>query len=222
MPQVLAFLERAIPWHRIPTPGTHLISHLRSADPVREATRASDFLLTVELSLGDVTIVSHTGRAAELLDFEANQIAVTLKTPAWFDEYLAWSLGRVPKTALTCRVFIINNQNLDLKHAQLYPVETSGQVVSSVPSLSWHDRPCHEFGFQNESQGLACWSSNLAAAWLVVSPRLLLLDLQDSTDRVEFQLEFAVVKVGGARDELSAEQILDWMDEGVPWWFATR
>ena len=73
---------------------------MRSADPVREATRASDFLLTVELSLGDVTIVSHTGRAAELLDFEANQIAVTLKTPAWFDEYLAWSLGRVPKTAL--------------------------------------------------------------------------------------------------------------------------
>ena len=57
---VLSFLERGIPWHRARQGEAHLLSSLRRISPVERTMRGSDYLLTVELVLGDSLHLSRT------------------------------------------------------------------------------------------------------------------------------------------------------------------
>ena len=110
---------------------------------------------------------------------------------------------------LTCRIFIVNNQNT-LKMIQLYPLETTGKHAGSP----WAEEGVVEFEYERYAN--ASWLSNSAGAWLQVTPRLLLRS-KDLTahDRVDFEVEFDLISEQG-QPTLTADKTLDWIADGIP------
>ena len=102
---VLSFLERGIPWHRARQGEAHLLSSLRRISPVERTMRGSDYLLTVELVLGDSLHLSRTFQTAKILN---QQVTLWEESPQWLIDCIDQP---EEEGQLTCRIFIVNNQN---------------------------------------------------------------------------------------------------------------
>lgn len=220
---VLNFFSTGIPWQRVPRDdAVHPLRQLRPAPALHKAMRKTDFLLSVEICRNGKVCAVQSGRAADM----QNQ-AFTLQTRGCnTDNWLMDFLNRDPSHEaldcdITCKVFVVNNQRLDLNIAQIYP----GKDCSGELQMDFSEEVSHleiqEILFEEIWCDHGSWVSEIAEAYLQISPRLELKSDWEKTGDIGFAIDFEVRHEGGTIG-LDEEEILEWFDDGIPWHYAHR